>query len=505
MGSRAHRRPFRPRLLLALLVVVAAIVRFGGLTSQSFWLDEYLWTQSSALSAGAIVRLADGYPPLFGLLVHGLLSAGLGSDWWLRAPSALAGTLAVPVTYAVGRRVGGYAPALAAAALMAVNPMAVWYSQECGAYALFLLTALLATLFFLRLLAKGGVGNAVAYAGAACLGFGFHYYFAFVVAAHAVVGGWDALRRPERRARWAALAVAATLGFAVWGQAFLYDVGSQSAEDSGRPLSVFALPYTVLTFVGGFSLGPPLRGLHQTLYADTPLWAVVAPYSPVTLTAILVTAALAVIACGRRWTTARMTTALLVVVPVLGAWLASAVLVGYRPRYAVAALPLGAIWCASALRTRFRPLAAVLLITLASLHLAALKRIDDFAYAREDTRAAAAYVRSRDRDATVLLVGDAASAFDRYRDDIQVVPIARRDVRDEAALRTRVNDALVGHREVWLLSARPWTIDPDARVQAILDARLAPREEARFAGVALRRYVAATRTATAAHARAVVP
>jgi uncharacterized membrane protein len=499
MRSRLHP-PFRPRLLLALLTLVAAVVRFGGLTAQSFWLDEYLWTQSAAGSVHDILRLADGYPPLFGLLVHAQLRAGLASDWWLRAPSALAGTLAVPLTYAVGRRVAGYAPALAAAALLAINPMAIWYSQECGAYALFLLMALASTLCFLRVLAGGGGRDVYGYISALFLGFGLHYYFGFVVAAQALVGVRDAVRRPQRRVFWACMALAAAATFAVWGQAFLYDLGAQSAEDSGRPMSLLALPYTMLTFVGGFSLGPPLRRLHWILYSDAPLWEVVAPYSAVTLLALGVTTVLAILASARRWTVARALAALLVVVPVLGAWLASIVLVGYRPRYAVAALPIAAIWCASALRTRFRPLAGVLLIVLASLQLMALRHVDDRDYAREDTRAAAAYVSGRGPYATVILLGSAGDSFDRYAGaTTRLVTIFPHDMDDDATLHARLEPVLAERGDVWLLAARPWTIDPNDRVRAILDSALTPREEVHFAGVALRRYVLApTRTAAVA-------
>jgi uncharacterized membrane protein len=447
-----------------------------------------------------IVRLADGYPPLFGLLVHVLLRAGLASDWWLRAPSALAGTLAVPLTYAIGRRVAGRAPALAAAALLAVNPMAIWYSQECGAYALFLLMALVSTLCFLRLLGDGGVRAALGYISALFLGFGLHYYFAFVVAAQAFVAAWDAVRRPQRRVFWACMAVAAAATFAVWGQAFLYDLGAQSAEDNGRPMSLLALPYTMLTFVGGFSLGPPLRRLHYTLYSDAPPWTVVAPYSAVMLLALGVSTVLAVLASARRWTPSRALTALLVFVPVIGAWLASMLLVGYRPRYAVAALPLAAIWCASALRTRFRPLAGALLIVLASLQLAALMRVDDREYAREDTRAAAAYVVARDADATVVLVGSAADTFGRYVGTVARLVIVRpHDLDDDITLHARLEDVFAVRGDVWLLSSRPWTVDPNDRVRVLLDTTLAAREEIHFAGVELRRYVVApTRTAAVA-------
>src|SRR5262245_44716196 len=86
---------------------------------------------------------------------------GLGSDWWLRLPSALAGTLAVPALYAVGRRVASEAAALWAAALLALSSMAVWYSQEAGAYAMAMLCGLVATFFMLRLLEDAGTPAAL--------------------------------------------------------------------------------------------------------------------------------------------------------------------------------------------------------------------------------------------------------------------------------------------------------------------------------------------------------
>ena len=69
----------------------------------------------------------------------------------LRLPSALAGIATVPVAWAIGRELAGRrAAAIACAALVAVNPLFVWYSQEARAYGLFVFTAALAMLCFLR-------------------------------------------------------------------------------------------------------------------------------------------------------------------------------------------------------------------------------------------------------------------------------------------------------------------------------------------------------------------
>ena len=56
----------------------------------------------------------------------------------------------MPVAWAIGRELAGRRAALVAAALVAVNPLFVWYSQEARAYALFVLMAAVAMLCFLR-------------------------------------------------------------------------------------------------------------------------------------------------------------------------------------------------------------------------------------------------------------------------------------------------------------------------------------------------------------------
>ncbi len=62
----------------------------------------------------------------------------------LRLPSALAGIATVPVAWAIGAELEcppTRRAAIVCAALVAVNPLFVWYSQEARAYGLFVLMA----------------------------------------------------------------------------------------------------------------------------------------------------------------------------------------------------------------------------------------------------------------------------------------------------------------------------------------------------------------------------
>jgi len=475
--------------LVVLATAVGAALRLGGLDAQSFWTDEHIWSVTAARPPTEIMRLPDGYPPLYGLLLHVLVSAGLDSDWWLRLPSAIAGILSIPVLYVIGRRTEDPVRATAAAGLLAIHPFAIWYSQEAGVYALLALCALVSTAFFLAMLDDGRRRAAVGYAASACLGFGLHYYFAFVVAAQACIAALDAWRAPGHRRMWLQAGLATLLAFAPWGQSFLADLASQSAEDSARVLSWLAMPYTALTFVGGLSLGPPIRTLHPALELGSSIWPGLQPYLPSTVFAITVCVLLGALGLARRLDSPRLLVLLLAVIPALGAWICSAVVVGYRPRYAFAGLPFAMIWFSGARRSRLPVFASILLVAFVALELTGLAQLDTMAYAREDSRAAARYIAARDPRATVVLLGDGAVPFDRYAKDVwRRVMVRPQDARDDAAVATLMAHTLPGAKDVWLVSSRPWTVDPDDRVASFLAERFPPGEAVVFSGVSVRHY-----------------
>ena len=125
-----------PRALIALTVIAAALAS-PTLGSQSLWLDEALTGQlarGDLRRAAAPRRRAGGEPAALLLLRVGVDARG-GDERRLRAPSAVFGIVLVPVAYAIGRRLGGRRAAGALAALVAVHPLLVYYSQEARGYA----------------------------------------------------------------------------------------------------------------------------------------------------------------------------------------------------------------------------------------------------------------------------------------------------------------------------------------------------------------------------------
>ena len=184
---------------LAALTLLAAALRFSTLDLQSFWYDE-AFTPVRVLhpSLWATLRSVvhtENTPPLWYVIAWADARVFGTSELALRWPSALAGTLTVPVAWAIGRELTGRrATAIATAALVAVNPLLVWYSQEARAYGLFVFTASLAMLCFLRARARPTTARLAAFAATGALALLTHYFAVFELIPMAAILLWDLAR-----------------------------------------------------------------------------------------------------------------------------------------------------------------------------------------------------------------------------------------------------------------------------------------------------------------------
>jgi hypothetical protein len=201
---------------LAAVLAAGAALRFATLDVQSLWLDEAVTARLLRMDLGAMLRAipdSESTPPLYyGLAWMWSQVFGTG-EVGMRSLSALLGTATIIVVWALAKRLGGDRAAFAAAALVAINPMLVWFSQEARAYALLILLGTLSSLLWLRALDEPRArGRLLGWGVAAALVLATHYYAVFLVAPQAL---WLLLRLPGWRERATALALPALAGAAL--------------------------------------------------------------------------------------------------------------------------------------------------------------------------------------------------------------------------------------------------------------------------------------------------
>ncbi|WP_421658601.1 glycosyltransferase family 39 protein [Leptothermofonsia sp. ETS-13] len=170
----------RHHLLLVLILLGGAALRFWHLDSKPVWADEvltalfslgrsfddvpldrvvpvseleHIFTLNPATSCSQIVQTVSTqsvHPPLFFCWMHSWMAWIQGLDqswvWKLRAMPALVGVVAIAALYQLNRVAFSPAAGLLGAALMAVSPFAVYLSQEARHYTLPMLLITLALL-----------------------------------------------------------------------------------------------------------------------------------------------------------------------------------------------------------------------------------------------------------------------------------------------------------------------------------------------------------------------
>jgi mannosyltransferase len=232
-AARARSRAF---WIVAGLTLLAAVLRFATLGVQSYHHDEIV-TASRILRDGFghamdAVGFSESAPPLYYALAWAWTQVTGTGEFGLRSISALAGVATVPVVYLAALELRGRRAGLMAAALVAVNPMLLWYSQEARAYSLFALLCAVSLLFCVRALRRGRRRDFTLWGIASGLALATHYFAVFPIAAEAV---W--LLRRRSRASLPGLGIVGLFGLAL------------------APLAIHQMSIGHAEWIGNFSLG----------------------------------------------------------------------------------------------------------------------------------------------------------------------------------------------------------------------------------------------------------
>lgn len=248
-------------------VAVAFALRVWGLSFQSLWRDE---TDALFFATRPLARILATFAipgrngPLYFLLLKGWISLAGQTEFALRFPAAAASTLALPLTWAVARRLGCPQAGFWSLPLLASSPFLVWYGQDAKMYAVVLAAVLGSTWVFLKALEARRATWWAAYGLVAGASLYLHLLTVLAVPVHACWFALEARARGARRAAWLAAAgfLAVALPVLTWGVPLFL-----SAYESGHPFYSLGAMARAMLFIlvggvggmpGRWALVPPL-------------------------------------------------------------------------------------------------------------------------------------------------------------------------------------------------------------------------------------------------------
>ncbi len=419
------------------MAALAAALRWFRIDAQSLWYDEGISAHQLTRSFPEILRAAalDTHPPLYYWTLKAWGDTLGASELGLRSLSAVCGLLAVVLTWLIGRRLFGTLAGTLAALLLAVAPLAVYYSQEVRMYAQVTAFGLLAVYAYARrwpwLYTLAGIATLYTqYLGAAIL---------IAVNLHALLW-WRSQTRREWLA-WLGANAAIALGFLPWLPTF-FAQQSHALNTSPRTAAGLALD-SLTAYGGGIVRGDVFLATGAALVALAVLGAAL-------------------------WRDRRAASLGLLV------WLAPLALVvslGFRSglfelRYLVLSLPgLALLAAAGIVRLAGHPLAAVVvgLVALVPAGLGLSAQYFDPTLARDDYRGLVASIEAeaRPNDVVVLSAPNQTEVFGYYyRGPLATVGLpAQRPIDPQDTLQRL--EALKGqYARVWLVSWAMNEADP---------------------------------------------
>ena len=380
-------------LVLGIIIVAGSVMRLTGLRRQSLWFDEIdvvVRAQRPLADVLETFTATGENGPVYNLFLWAWIRVAGVSEIAVRFPSAVAGAIAIPLIYLLGRRIAGRTAGLVAAFLLAINPYHVWYSQEAKMYAFVVVLSILSSLALVEAFNRNTWLHWVAYVAVTTLMFYTHVTTVLVFVAQVVF-------------------VLATL--ATW-------------RDRLRPwlLSVAALtiPYIPIAIWAWRVVG----GGARTWQPDVTLWEAVRivgikfaanrseiyieERSAIMYASLALLGAVA-LAVRRRLNESGALLIALTVVPVLGIYLASVRNSVFSDRYVIMALPAYLILVAAGITLLWRhrwlwPVGVIAMVVIFSYAWATLRDVN-FAEAaeKEDWRSAYALVAEQAQPGDVII------------------------------------------------------------------------------------------------------
>jgi len=492
-GNSSEKRDW---LLLAAIVAVAAALRFYRIGAQSYWTDEILSLGASSAPAGVSFWdkiLYNVHGPLHALIIHVLRNVSL-SEGFLRAPSALAGTVSVILLYKWLVMLGRRDIAPYGALLFAVSPFSLYYSQELRYYSLMTMFVIIALMVYERYLEEPSYRRG-AVLGLALTAASLSHFSALFLAAglfvHLLVTG-------KLKGRHLASGILAALVLVVLISPWIYREimflrGIHVVQISELPvderlrgaltLNIWSYPYALYAFSAGYSFGPSLRELHEVYSAMGLLGAY---WREMVLVGLLF-GGLSAAGLWKAGKDGRLQLFLSVILTTVVLTTAAAAfnIKVFNIRYMMASFPVYlaviAYGLPAARLPRFLLVAAVCAVMLGSswnYHM-------NPAYARDDIRNAVSVIREGELAGDMLLSINSHGVIEHYYEGMNPVLELNPEWLGLEATEERVERCFSEHERIWYLRCRHWDTDPEDLLLATLGARASVAGRWRFPGVEL--------------------
>lgn len=466
----------KTRFVIFVLVFIAFLLRIYRLDFVPLRGDEsftVVFVQRTWEGLWRGIRFIEPNPPLMYLALRAWIALAGASEFAARYFSAFFGVLCAPLLYRLAHEIfaqkGTRAIALAAAALIAINPYQIWHSQDVRNYTMWPALRLLALIFFWRWWKQangerpvaGGEWNLAFYILATMASLYTHYYDTFILGAENIFVFAFVLfsRRWRTLMRWVSAQSVLALVYVPWivfGTNRVTTYGEPSGQQGVSLVDMFSR--TLATFTLSDTVPDDLK---------TVLWI-----------PLMLALGIILVYLARQDRARAVFLFLYIAVPALALYILSIgrplflerYLNGIAPAYYLMfAIGLVALWQSST-RWKSAAVAIPILFFASSSAYALMNYYFDPMYAKApDWRALLQFINARQRDGDIIVQNFNELSTIYYRHGNLTVMTLPRDYLAGAADEKTLRQLNADYRRIWFIPASPDFWDPDHFVERFLE------------------------------------
>ncbi len=483
------------RLIMVVTLLLAALLRFFQLDSQSMWFDEAarMVIARADLSTILLTTGGDTLPPFFHTTIHFWLKIGEG-DFWLRLLPALASLALVATMQALAQASYNFRTAVISGFLLAIFPYQIFLAQQANLYSFLALFSGLQILLFWLAVSRNRKAYWIGYGFVAVIAWYTHYFGALITL---TLNLWLILvlmRRNEQRSKfqWRSLllADAVIILLSLPGILHLLDGASDVASNFWLTQPSLVAPLgTLFLFLMSYTVPSPISGVAF-------------------LVAILMVflAIFELIYSARRRPDERPALWLLLLLtflPMMLVLLASFVVPLYLDRTLIIISPAYALLLGRALATTRRksPLPYLAGVAMIILLISVGSYYWDSSFYKPDYRAASAYVASQMRvGEAVVHTGNGSyipflhyqGAEDHFLLDGDPAPHHPPDLHEIVGGRAIELDQLQGYDRFWLIVALEHSVQYQQQAAAAIEEKYPLLQETTIDEITIQQYQLST-------------